>query len=286
MLQLKVEMKISGILTIKDGIYLGYPFLEAILSVLPVVDEFLINDGGSKDGTLEALQKLKKIFPKKIVIYNIPWIKSEYWEAIDQTLEYLIEKAKGDWIFEVQGDEIWHEKDIFKLKKVIEYAHFHHFNSIRQPRLDCTFNCVEDYVYWNVRIVRKVPNLRSYRGGDDFQIGNLGPPRKGYNAHNVPPELETTIPYFHFHRVFPKNVLRADERIAKEIAPKDLERVVVFKSLQGVNLNFSPQKNNPPSFLPALMKGLAQEMEYRVREELFNKKWLSEITGINYFELT
>jgi glycosyltransferase involved in cell wall biosynthesis len=276
-------MKISGVLTIKDGIYLGYPFLEAILSVLPIVDEFLINDGGSEDGTIWALKKLKKVFPK-IKIFQVPWFKSDCWETIDRTLEYLIEKAKGDWIFEVQGDEIWHENDIMKLKEVIEYANLHHFNSIRQPRLDCSFTSIDDYIYRNVRIVRKIPNLKSYWGGDDFQIGNPGPPREGFTAHNVPPELETSIPYYHFHRVFPKNALRADERIAKEIAPKNVERLEAFKILKEVNLNsFTlPRKNEVLSFLPALMKGLSQELEYKVREELFDKKWLSKITGLNY----
>jgi len=57
-------MRLTGILTIKDGIYLGYPFLEAVLSIMPIVDEFLINDGGSKDGSLEILKKLKKPFLK------------------------------------------------------------------------------------------------------------------------------------------------------------------------------------------------------------------------------
>jgi len=277
-------MKITGILTIRDGIYLGYPFVEAILSVLPIVDEFLISDGGSKDGTFEILKQLKKTFPKKIVLFQRPWFKSRCWETIDESLNYLIEKAKGDWLFEVQGDEIWHERDLIPLRKIIEWAHKKHYNSIRQKRLECTFTSVGSYIYRNVRIVRNLPNLKSYWGGDDFQIGRPGPPREGYTSHNVPPELEIEIPYYHFHRIFPKNNPRADEVIATEIAPDNTERIEVFERHKMVPWNTfqPPPQEEVLDFLPALIKGLSQELEYKVRNELFDKKWLSKITGLNY----
>lgn len=43
---------VSGVYTCRNSIEVGYPFVEAILSALPLCDEFLINDGGSVDGTL------------------------------------------------------------------------------------------------------------------------------------------------------------------------------------------------------------------------------------------
>ena len=276
-------MKISGILTIKDNVYLGYPFLEAILSILPISDEFLVNDGGSGDGTLEYLKRLQKTFPK-IVIYQTPWLKGEYWEAIDETLNYLIKKAKGDWLFEAQGDEIWHEKDLIPLRKIIKSAHKGDYNSIRHRRLDCTFVSIDSYVCKRVRIVRNLPGLKSYLGGDDFHIGKQGNPRAGYTTHNVPPELEIEIPWYHFSRLFPKNTLRADERIALEIAPKDESRIVRWEEQKKVSWDLI--KPPPPEqildCLPALIKGLNQESEYKVREELFDKKWLSKITGLKY----
>jgi len=119
-------MKISGILSIKDGIYRGYPFLEAILSAIPICDEFLVNEAKSQDETLYYLKKLKKVFPK-IKIYQIPWHEGDYWEALDESINFLISKANGDWIFEVQGDELWFRKVLnfwtkifnIKLKKEI-----------------------------------------------------------------------------------------------------------------------------------------------------------------------
>jgi hypothetical protein len=275
-------MKISGILSIKDGIYRGYPFLEAILSVLPICDEFLINEAKSEDETLYYLKKLKKVFPK-IKIYQIPWYESDYWEALDETINFLIYKSKGDWIFEVQGDEIWHEKDILKIKKIIEEANEKGFNSIRQPRLDCSWTHIDSYIYKTVRIVKKISGLKSYWGGDDFHIGNCGPPKEGYTSHNVPPELEIDIPFYHLHRVFPQNVILQDEGCVF-IARKNLERIEVLERHKKVDWQRIP----PPKIsevldcLPAIIKGLSQETKYKVRKEIFDKKWLRKITGLNY----
>ena len=275
-------MKISGIISIKDGIYRGYPFLEAILSAIPICDEFLVNEAKSQDETLSYLKKLKKVFPK-IEIYQIPWYESDYWEALDESINFLIEKAKGDWIFEVQGDEIWHEKDILKIKKIIESANENGVNSIRQRRLDCSWTNIGSYVYKNVRIVRKIPGLKSYWGGDDFHIGNCSSPREGYTSHNVPPELEIDIPFYHLHRVFLQNVILQDEGCAF-LARKNLERIQALER----NKKIDWQKMTPPKIeevldsLPTIVKGLSQEKKYKVREEIFDKKWLSKTTGLKY----
>lgn len=278
-------MKLSGIFTIRDGIYLGYPFLEAILSILPIVDEFLISDGGSKDGTFEALKKLRRTFPKKIIIYQDIWFKSECWETIDEPLNRLIKKAKGDWLIEAQGDEIWHENNLPYVQKIIKDAHNKKYNSVRQPRLDCTFTQIyNNYVYKNVRIVRNIPNLKSNWGGDDFQIGESRSPKEGYTSHNVPPELEIETPYYHFVRVFPKNNPRAAEVIANEIAPKNTERIDVLEENRKVDWKSlkAPLKKDVLNSLPILIKGLSQELEYKVRKEVFDRKWLSKTTGLKY----
>ena len=59
-------MTISGFMIVKNVVCQGYPFLEAIVSALPVCDEFLISDGFSTDHTWDALQLLKAKYPVKI----------------------------------------------------------------------------------------------------------------------------------------------------------------------------------------------------------------------------
>ena len=45
-------MKVSAFTFIKNGQILGYPFLQSIHSILPIVEEFIICVGPSEDDTL------------------------------------------------------------------------------------------------------------------------------------------------------------------------------------------------------------------------------------------
>ena len=60
-------MKVSGFTFIKNGQVLGYPFMESIQSILPIVDEFVINIGESEDDTLDMILSIKD---KKFVSLN------------------------------------------------------------------------------------------------------------------------------------------------------------------------------------------------------------------------
>ena len=63
-------MKVSAFTFIKNGEILGYPFLQSINSILPIVDEFIINIGESEDDTLSLV---KSIQSKKIRIVKSKW---------------------------------------------------------------------------------------------------------------------------------------------------------------------------------------------------------------------
>ena len=49
-------MKVSGFTFIKDAITYDYPILEAIKSILPICDEFVVAVGASSDETLALIQ--------------------------------------------------------------------------------------------------------------------------------------------------------------------------------------------------------------------------------------
>lgn len=277
------EVSISGIASVCDILSGGYPFIEAVLSIMPLVDEFLIADGGSTDGTYECLERLQDIFPK-VKLYKIPWFKSDYWEALDNGLNHLIREARGDWLFESAGDNLWHEKLLEEIKEKIIYAHNNRYNSIRQPCFNCGWTHIGSYIYRNVRVVRNIPGLQSRWGGDDFQLGDERSPKKGCTAHNVQPELESDIPLYHMHRLFPRNVLKAEERLATFLALGNTERVDCWENSKRIDWDRAspPPKEKVMGCLPALIKGLSQELSYRVREELFEKEWLRKTTGLEY----
>lgn len=280
---------ISSIFTIKDGIKNGYPFIEAILSSLPIVDECLINDGGSNDGTLKSLNVLQETFPNKIRLFNIPDYDSEKWKVIDDQLEFLISKVRGDWFLEVQGDELFHEDDLFSIKDLL--YKLNEYNSVRQPRWDIhwsTSNCNKEYPV--VRIVRNVPNLKSFWGGDDFRIGKLTSLKNGYTSHDVPPEFLSDIKLIHLHNIFSKHNYNQciNHLYHLGIGAKDRQYVYERYKKHFNSWNNLPDKKDnfneiSDPEIPKIIRDMQKYNKYFVRDELFNKEWLTETTGINYY---
>lgn len=213
---------VSGILTIRNSFEAGYPLTESILSIYPIVDEFLINDGGSDDGTLDLLEELAEVYPK-IELYQIEDEESEAWETIDDQLEQLIDEASGEWLIESQADEIWHEDDILEFSELLESTDA---NSIRQPRPSVNVaGEVMESQYRTVRAVRNVDNLTSWEGGDNFQIGSHEAGLGEYTTHKVPPEIECDIPIYHLNTTFPNERENHAERHAMWLATESDARM-------------------------------------------------------------
>jgi hypothetical protein len=112
-------MKISAFTFIKNGQVLGYPFLESIQSVLPIVDEFIINVGESEDDTLSLIESISS---PKIRIIRSRWndnIKDRGYVYGQQKMISQF-NCSGDWAFYVEGDEVYHENELEKIKNSME----------------------------------------------------------------------------------------------------------------------------------------------------------------------
>jgi hypothetical protein len=112
-------MRISAFTFIKNGQILGYPFLQSIQSVLPIVDEFIINVGESEDDTLSLIESISS---PKIRIIRSRWndnIKDRGYVYGQQKMISQF-KCTGDWAFYVEGDEVYHENELKKIKKSME----------------------------------------------------------------------------------------------------------------------------------------------------------------------
>ncbi|MBC8277004.1 MAG: glycosyltransferase [FCB group bacterium] len=110
-------MSISAVTIIKNGLKLGYPFVESILSILPVCDEVIISEGYSEDGTLKILQTVFENEPKIRIVHD-RWPVRKSGRAIAEITDLAVACAAGDWIFYLQADEILHEKNLDLLRKI------------------------------------------------------------------------------------------------------------------------------------------------------------------------
>jgi hypothetical protein len=112
-------MKVSAFTFIKNGQMLGYPFLQSIQSILPIVDEFVINVGMSEDETLKMINSIKD---KKIRIIESKWNDGMTDRGYVYGQQKMIAQynCTGDWAFYIEGDEVYHEKDLEQIRKCME----------------------------------------------------------------------------------------------------------------------------------------------------------------------
>ena len=107
-------MKVSAFTFIKNGQLLGYPFIQSIKSVLPIVDEFIINVGLGEDSTLD---EITNIHDPKIRIIQSHWNDNMKDRGFVYGQQKMIAQynCTGDWAFYIEGDEIYHENDLDKI---------------------------------------------------------------------------------------------------------------------------------------------------------------------------
>lgn len=116
------KMKISAFTFIKNGQILGYPFIESIKSILPIVDEFVINLGQSEDNTLDMISSIDD---NKIHIIKSRWNDNMRNRGYVYGQQKMIAQfnCTGDWVFYIEGDEVYHENDLEKIQKSMTEYH-------------------------------------------------------------------------------------------------------------------------------------------------------------------
>ena len=168
-------MKVSGFSIIRNGVYYGYPFKEAILSILPACDEFIINVGISDDDTLDVI---KSIDSPKMKIMETEWDMSlrEGGKLLSVETNRALTECTGDWAFYIQGDEVMHEKYLPNVEEAME----RHLNDEQTEGLRFRYkHFYGSYDYYQdnrrkwytkeVRIVKNRENIVSWGDAMDFK---------------------------------------------------------------------------------------------------------------------
>lgn len=122
-----IRASISACTFLRNGTQLGFPYIESIRSILPIVDEFVVVVGKGSDDTLEQIQRLQSENPK-IRIIETTWND----RMRDRGFVYAQQKmigqfaCTGDWVFYLEGDEVVHEKDLPSIVQACN-KHLHNF---------------------------------------------------------------------------------------------------------------------------------------------------------------
>ncbi|MBN1917822.1 MAG: glycosyltransferase [Verrucomicrobia bacterium] len=112
-------MKISGFTFVRNAVRLDLPVVEAITSVLPVCDEFIVAAGDSDDATTDLV---RAIGDPRIRIIETVWDPQHFVRGAiyAQQTNVALAECTGDWCFYIQADEAVHEDDLPRVKQCME----------------------------------------------------------------------------------------------------------------------------------------------------------------------
>ena len=282
-------MKIVGFTIIKDALLNDYPIVEAINSILPVVDEMLVSVGQSDDATLQLIQSIDS---PKIRIIESTWDmtlrEGGKVLAVETDKAYQQLPPDADWVFYIQGDEVLHEKYHAAVREsceryasdpkveglLFDYLHFYG-----------TYDYVGDSRTWyrrEVRIIRKHPDISAFRDAQGFRKGTTKlrvKPSGGAIYHygwvKSPAQMKKKM----------KNVGRfwKDEQEWQQL----LQSGEVFDYSQFDSLSRFTESH------PAVMQGRIARQDWQVDLDLSKKKfdlkdsllyWFEKKTGKRLFE--
>lgn len=183
-------MKVAGFTFIRNAVKNDYPVVEAITSILPVCDEFIVALGNCDDGTRQLIEGINS---PKIKIVNTVWDETKrsggtvFAEETDKAFNAISPDA--DWAFYIQGDECVHEKYHALIRKEME-------DNLNAPKIEgLLFKYLHFYGSYDfyshsrrwyrreIRIIRNNKAIHSYRDAQGFRLDNRKIPVKLIDAY-------------------------------------------------------------------------------------------------------
>ncbi|GAB1446960.1 hypothetical protein MASR2M41_27870 [Flammeovirgaceae bacterium] len=169
-------MKVSGFTFVRNAVQYDYPVVEAITSILPLCDEFIVAVGNSSDTTRELIQSINS---PKIKIIDSVWDDSlregGHTFAVETNKAFENISPDSDWAFYIQADEVVHEKyhesireamNKYKEDKRVDgllFNYIHFYGS---------YDYVGDAYRWyrrEVRIIKNNKSITSYKDAQGFR---------------------------------------------------------------------------------------------------------------------
>ena len=166
-------MKVSGFTFCRNAVRYDYPVVESIRSILPIVDEFVVNVGRCEDGTLELI---RSISDPKIRIVESVWDETLRKDGLiySQQTNISLSHCTGDWAFYLQADEVIHEDDLPKIVRAMQtYLHTPEVKGLvfRYLHFMGDYWSTNPWFYHNaVRIVRNNGEVESCGDAVGFQL--------------------------------------------------------------------------------------------------------------------
>ena len=171
-----MQMTISGFTIAKNTAKLYYPIKQSIMSILPIVDEFVVALGDC-DNDDHTRKEIESIGSDKIKIIDTVWDIEKYPNGTENAHQTDIAKnaCSGDWLFYLQADEVVHEKFLPIIKNkceemlhnkeieglLLKYRHFWgDYNH---------YHIAHGWYPYEIRIIRNNTDIHSWESAQSFR---------------------------------------------------------------------------------------------------------------------
>lgn len=172
-------MKVAGFTIARNIVKADYPLKEALLSVLPLCDDFVIAVGNSDDGTKDYLESMNE---PKIRLFDTVWDDDKRVGGAvlaDETNKALSQvPSDADWLVYIQADECLHEKYIPAVQAAMEkYLHDEQVDALLFDYLHFygNYSMVGDSRRWyrnEIRIIKNHRKIISWKDAQGFRTAD------------------------------------------------------------------------------------------------------------------
>lgn len=169
-----MSVRISGFSFARNAVKLDYPLREALLSILPVVDELVVAVApGDPDDDTRGL--VASIEDPRVRIVDAVWDDARRQEIYADLTNVALDACTGDWCLYIQADEAVHEDDLPSIRSRCEelqddprvegllFDYLHFFGDYLH---------VQDGHGWyqkEIRVIRNGIGVRSVRDAQSFR---------------------------------------------------------------------------------------------------------------------
>lgn len=167
---------VSGFTIVRNAVKYDYPVVEAVRSVLPLCDEFVVALGQSDDGTAERIEKIQS--PKLRIVHSV-WDdslrKGGRVLAVETDKAFSAINPEATWAFYIQADEVLHEDGLEHIRAAMErWQHDERVEGLlfNYRHFYGSYNYIGDARRWykrEVRVIRNDPVIYSFRDAQGFQ---------------------------------------------------------------------------------------------------------------------
>jgi len=284
-------MKVAGFSFVKNAVLYQYPLIEAIKSILPICDEFVIAVGKSDDGTLELIQGMNE---PKIRIIETVWDEKPkegpHVLAVETNKAMAHISPEMDWAFYIQADEVVHEKYWETIKEaMLKYKDNDKVDGLLFNYLH--FYGSYDYVAtssnWydhEIRVIKNNPAIYSHGDAQGF--------RKNEDEKLRVKPIEAYIHHYGWTRepeALKKKQVNFYSMYEDEFGkPKDFEKMAEKFDYEHFVNSIAPFKGSHPEVIAELIKKKNWKFEYDIsmsNKSLKDKtkEFLKKYLGINTY---